>query len=232
MVVVTGEHDPAAARERPAFTWGRLVALLGLGFALYVAVSSDGIYSLLISLVTAVSEIVSTHPVLGAVLFVLLSAASAMVAFFSTAVIVPVALVTWGAGGTFALLWLGWILGGIVAYSLSRFLGRRVVAALTSGEALAYGDRISARAPFGLILLFQLGLPSEIPGYVLGVLRYPFLTYLMALALAELPHAVATVYLGDSFLERRAVLLIGIGLVVAGLSVLAFHGLHRRLDAR
>jgi len=205
--------------------------MLGLGCALYVTVSSDGIYSWLISLVTAVGEIVSTHPVLGAVLFVLLSAASAMVAFFSTGVIVPVALVTWGAGGTFALLWLGWILGGIVAYSLGRFLGRRVVTALTSGEALAYGDRISARAPFGLILLFQLGLPSEIPGYVLGVLRYPFLTYLTSLALAELPYGVATVYLADSFIERRGVLLIGIGLAVVGLSALAFHSLHRRLDA-
>ena len=228
---MTDEYDPPAAAERPAFTWGRLVGLLGLGLALYVAVSSDGIYSLLIGLVTAVSGIVSTRPVAGAVLFVLLSAASAMVAFFSTGVIVPVALVTWGAGSTFILLWLGWILGGVVAYSLSRFLGRRVVTALTSGDALAYGERISARAPFGLILLFQLGLPSEIPGYVLGVLRYPFLTYLAALALAELPYAVATVYLGDSFLERRGALLIGIGLAVVGLSVLAFHSLHRRLNA-
>ena len=228
---MTDEHDPPAAAERPAFTWGRLVGLLGLGVVLYIAVSSDGVYSLLIGLVTAVGEIVSTHPVSGAVLFVLLSAASAMIAFFSTGVIVPVALITWGAGGTFVLLWLGWILGGIIAYSLSRLLGRRVVTALTSGEALSYGDRISARASFRLILLFQLGLPSEIPGYVLGVLRYPFLAYLAALALAELPYAVATVYLGDSFLERRGVLLIAIGLAVVGLSVLAFQSLHRRLNS-
>ena len=207
------------------------MGVLGLGVVLYIAVSSDGVYSLLIGLVTAVGEIVSTHPVSGAVLFVLLSAASAMIAFFSTGVIVPVALITWGAGGTFVLLWLGWILGGIIAYSLSRFLGRRVVTALTSGEALSYGDRISARASFRLILLFQLGLPSEIPGYVLGVLRYPFLAYLAALALAELPYAVATVYFGDSFLERRGVLLIAIGLAVVGLSVLAFQSLHRRLNS-
>ena len=227
---MTDEHDPPAVVERPAFTWGRLVGLVGLGFVLYIAVSSDGIYSLLFGLVTVVSEIVSTHPVWGAVLFVLLSALSAMVAFLSTGVIVPVALVTWGTGGTFVLLWLGWVLGGIVAYSLSRFLGRQVVTALTSGEVLAYGDRISARAPFRLILLFQLGLPSEIPGYVLGLLRYPFSTYLAALALAELPYAVATVYLGDSFLERRGALLIGIGLAVVGVSVLAFHSLHRRLN--
>ena len=228
---MTDKHDPPAVGERPAFTWGRLVGLLGLGFALYIVISSDGIYSILIDLVTRVSEVVSTRPVWGAVLFVFLSAASAMVAFFSTGVIVPVALVTWGAGGTFVLLWLGWILGGVVAYSLSRFLGRRVVTVLISADALAYGDRISGQASFGLILLFQLGVPSEIPGYVLGVLRYPFLTYLAALALAELPYAIATVYLGDSFLERRGVLLIGIGLAVVGLSTLAFHNLHRRLKA-
>ena len=88
------------------------MGLVGLGVVLYIAVSSDDIYSLLIGLVTAVGEIVSTHPVWGAVLFVLLSAASAMIAFFSTGVIVPVALITWGAGGTFVLIWLGWILGG------------------------------------------------------------------------------------------------------------------------
>lgn len=229
-MVVTDEHVPSTAAGK-TFTWERVVGLLALGVALYVAVSSDGIHAWLFGLVTAVSEIVSTHPRWGAILFVLLSAASAMVAFFSTGVIVPVALVTWGAVWTFVLLWLGWILGGIVAYSLSRSLGRRVVATLTSGEALAYGDRVSAGAPFRLILLFQLGLPSEIPGYVLGLVRYPFWTYLAALALAELPYAVATVYLGDSFLQRRAAMLILIGLAVVGLSVLAFRTLHRRLHA-
>ena len=51
----------------------------------------------------------------GAVLFVVMSAAAAMLAFFSTAVLVPVAVVTWGQTGTFVLLWVGWILGGVCA---------------------------------------------------------------------------------------------------------------------
>lgn len=229
---MTNERAPTLSVSRPAFTWGRLVAVLALGLGLYIAVSSDAVYSLLFGVVTAVSEIVATHPVWGAVLFVLLSAVSAMVAFFSTGVIVPVALVTWGAGGTLVLLWLGWVLGGVVAYTLSRSFGRRVVTALTSGEALAWGDRISSRAPFHLILLFQLGLPSEIPGYVLGLLRYPFLTYLTALGLAELPYAIATVYLGDSFLERRAIVLIGLALGVMLLSFVSFRTLHKRLNIR
>jgi uncharacterized membrane protein YdjX (TVP38/TMEM64 family) len=214
---------------RPALTLRRLALLLAVGIALFVTVSSDGIHAFLLGQVTAVGEIVSTRPVWGAVVFVLLSAVSAMLAFFSTGVIVPVALVTWGQMGTLLLLWIGWILGGVCAYTLSRLLGRRVVTALTSGDALAYGDRVSAKAPFRLILLFQLGVPSEIPGYVLGLLRYPFLTYLTALGLAELPYAVATVYLGDSFLQRNALLLLGLGLGIVLLGLWAFRELQKQL---
>jgi len=214
---------------RPALTLGRLALLLAVGLALLVTVSSDGIHAFLLGQVTAVGEKVSTHPVWGAVVFVLLSAVSAMFAFFSTGVIVPVALVTWGQMGTLFLLWIGWILGGVCAYTLSRLLGRRVVTALTSGDALAYGDRVSAKAPFRLILLFQLGVPSEIPGYVLGLLRYPFLTYVTALSLAELPYAVATVYLGDSFLQRNAPLLLGLGLGIVLLGLWAFRELQKQL---
>lgn len=215
--------------SRLALTRGRLALLLAVGLALFVTVSSDSIHAFLLGLVTAVGEIVSTRPVWGVVVFVLLTAMSAMLAFFSTGVIVPVALVTWGKMGTLFLLWLGWILGGVFAYTLSRFLGRQVITALTTDEALAYGDRVSAKAPFRLILLFQLGLPSEIPGYVLGLLRYPFLAYMTALGLAELPYAVATVYLGDSFLQRNALLLLGLGLGIILFGLWAFRELQKQL---
>ena len=46
-------------------------------------------------------------------LFVLLAAISAVLAFFSSALLLPVAVFTWGSKVTFVLLWLGWLLGGI-----------------------------------------------------------------------------------------------------------------------
>ncbi len=152
-----------------------------------------------------------------------------MIAFFSTAVLVPIAVVTWNEWATFGLLWLGWTLGGAVAYAVGRFLGRHVVATLSSGHALAYADRVSQAAPFGLVLLFQLGLPSEIPGYVLGMVRYRFAKYLLALVLAELPYAAATVFLGVSFLEGRTLVLGAFGVVVLMFAAWAFRTLHRRL---
>lgn len=203
-----------------------------LGCAVLALVgTSDDLHRALLEVLAEASKLIAERPVLGAVLFVLLSALSAMLAFVSSAVLVPVALYAWGETVCAALLWLGWILGGATAYTLGRWLGRPVVRWLLPSETLdRYEDRLSTATPFGLIVLLQLALPSEVPGYLLGLVRYPFWRYLLALALAELPYAVGTVYLGESFLERRLVLLLALGAAGGVLMFLAVRTLHRRLQ--
>jgi uncharacterized membrane protein YdjX (TVP38/TMEM64 family) len=127
------------------------------------------------------------------------------------------------------LLLFGWILGGVVAYTIGRYLGRPAVKAITSNPMLdRYAERVSVKAPFGLVLLFQAALPSEVPGYVLGLIRYSFWKYLGALSLTELPYSVATIYLGAGFVERRITLLIVVGALMVTFSGWALHALHRR----
>jgi uncharacterized membrane protein YdjX (TVP38/TMEM64 family) len=131
------------------------------------------------------------------------------------------------------LLWTGWMLGGCCAYGLSRYLGRRVARWFLSGSSFtAYEKLIPRDAPFGLILLFQTALPSEVPGYLLGLGRYPFRKYLAALAISELPYAVATIYLGEGFLERRLWLLIGTGVAMAAFSGWTLHWLRGKFSRR
>lgn len=193
--------------------------------------TSDDLHQALLEVLDAASKLIAERPFLGAVLFVALSALSAMLAFVSSAVLVPVALYTWGETVCAVLLWLGWILGGATAYTLGRWLGRPVVRWLLPTETLdRYEDRLSTDTPFGLIVLLQLALPSEVPGYLLGLVRYPFWRYLLALALAELPYAVGTVYLGESFLERRLILLLALGAAGAVFMFLAVRTLQRRLQ--
>ncbi|HUE89677.1 MAG TPA: hypothetical protein VMO26_26680, partial [Vicinamibacterales bacterium] len=91
--------------------------------------------------------------------------------------------------------------------------------------------RIHPQTPFGVILLLQLGLPSEIPGYVLGLVRYPFSRYLLALAIAEVPYTIATVYLGAGIVEAKGGLVLAVGLGMAVLGVGAFYLMRRRLEA-
>jgi uncharacterized membrane protein YdjX (TVP38/TMEM64 family) len=181
-------------------------------------------------IVGQLAALFDTHPVLGAVMFVLFSALSAMLAFVSAAVAVPVAVYSLGEPATAALLWLGWILGGACAYNIGRYLGRAVVGALAGTAALArFEHRLHADTPFALILLFQLALPSELPGYLLGMLRYPLPKYLLALAIVELPYAVGTTYLGSSFLHGKAMVIVGIGVLGVAVSIWALKLLRSRL---
>ena len=226
--------QPAPETGRPARVTAAVKRVVGLGLlvlALGALASSDSFHALILRLIAPAERIITDHPVLGATLFIVFSALSAMVAFFSTAVITPVAVETWGAGPSIALLWVGWMLGGVCAYGIGRSLGRPVVRALTSPDALdRFEDHISSRAPFGLVLLFQLAMPSEVPGYVLGVARYRFVKYLLILGMVELPFAIGTVQLGASFVEQRSWVLLAVGGAGIVLTTWAIHTLQKRLS--
>ena len=208
----------------------RAVILALLTIFLASLAMSDALHGALIEVLAAGDAIITRHPVLGAVVFVGFTAVSAMLAFVSAAVLLPVAVFTWGEATSILLLWCGWLLGGVCSYLVGRFLGREVVRWLTAEALLRRLERrLGPTAPLGLVLLFQLALPSEIPGYVLGLVRYSFAKYLMVLALVELGYAIAMVELGASFLERRTGTIIVVGAVVSLLSVLAFGRLRKNI---
>lgn len=197
-----------------------LVSGLILLAAILIA-SSTQLHSLVESAIRSGSGVIKQHPVWGVAVFVALAGLSAMLAFFSSVVLVPVAVAQWGNLITGILLWIGWTLGGLTAYSIGRFLGTRVVGFLVSRAAVArYESRINVHAPFSVILLVQSALPSEIPGYLLGTARYPVLPYVLALSIAELPYAVGSVVLGSGFLHRQYLLMLVIGTL--GLGLMAF----------
>ena len=216
-----------------ASVWRRALILLLVCGALVAVGSSEALHSALLRAVAAAGELIAERPLLGAVVFVLLAAASAMLAFFSSAVVVPVALYTWGKATCLLLLWTGWTLGGIASYWLGRTLGRPAVRWMLPAATLArYEEQISRKTPFHLVLLLQLALPSEVPGYLLGLVRYPFWRFLAAFMIAEIPYAVGTVYLGAGFLERHLLLLAVVGAAGATWMALVLRLLHRRLRER
>jgi uncharacterized membrane protein YdjX (TVP38/TMEM64 family) len=192
--------------------------------------ASDRLREVVLVVLAVCQQVIGEHKILGAFLFVALAALSALLAFVSTAVLVPVATYTWGEPLAMLLLWVGWWLGGLCAYSIGRYLGQPVVAWLTKRSASLQLERYMAhRSSFAIVLLFQLALPSEIPGYVLGTLRYPLPRYLLSLALAELPYALLTVHLGASFVAGKSAFVMQIGLLLVMLSVAAMIVLRRKL---
>lgn len=207
--------------------------ILALLLALVTVLAASNAFHGWIERVLAIAvDVIGAHPRIGLAVFVLASILSAMLAFFSSAIVVPMAIGAWGEGVTVLLLWASWLVGGCCSYAIGRTLGRRVVEWIIARDTLEYWrTRISARAGFFTVLTFQLALPSEVPGYVLGTLRYPFLIYLGALALGEIPFAFGAVYLGESFLERDYAVFVAIGLAGIAFSLLAWTQLHRRMDA-
>jgi len=193
--------------------------------------SVDEVYVSLQRALSAAEPLIAGHRYLGAVVFVLLAAISAILAFFSSALLLPAAVFAWGNTVTLGLLWLGWLLGGICTYALGRALRRpQGKAARTSSQFDFYLQRVPGDVTFALVLLLCLALPSEIPGYLCGYLGVRLRTYFAALALAELPYAIGAVLLGDGVVNRHIGLLVAFGLLGAALSLYALQVLHKRLD--
>lgn len=224
----------AAATPPPA---SRLRNLVRVAVIILVCVSAalllsvDAVYQGLQRLLSTAEPLITGHPLLGAGVFVVFSAISAILAFFSSALLVPAAVFAWGSTLTACLLWLGWLLGGMLTYALGRGLRRPAGRDRASpGRFAAYLARVPKDVGFSLLLLWQLALPSEIPGYLCGYLGVPFRRYVAALAIAELPYAVGAVWLGESVVDRKLGLLLALGVVGATLGLVIVRMLQARLD--
>lgn len=205
----------------------RALVLAAVVLIAVVVIRSDALHQAIIGAFGAAERVIEDHPVWGIGVFLLLAALSAVLAFFSSAVIVPVGVFVWGREATLLLLWAGWTAGGVSAYWLSRTLGRRVVQRLAPAAPVARYERFVRQAGWPLLLLFQLALPSEVTSCVLGLVNYNFWRYLAIVLLAELPFAATAVYLGEAFLRQRAISF-GVVLAVAGaLSAIAWRVLRR-----
>lgn len=220
-----GEEHARQVRRRI----GTVLVVVALAVVL---MSSDRLWSLFEGAMVAVEPVMTEHRLAGMAAFAALAAVSAFLAFFSSTVLVPAAIHAWGATATVGLLWAGWVMGGAVAYAIGRWVGRPAARYVAGAERLAhFEERVTPRASFSLVVLLHLALQSEIPGIVLGLLRYRFSRFLMALALAEIPYAVGTIYLGRFFVDRRTLPLLGGALLAVLAATWAFRTLHRALDS-
>jgi uncharacterized membrane protein YdjX (TVP38/TMEM64 family) len=147
--------------------------------------------------------IMNAHPVTGAVVFFLFAALSAMLAFTSSVVLVPAANLVWGKQITFLLLWGGWVAGAVAAFGIGH-VARPLLVRLGYQEKLKkYQQYVSRRMKFWTTFVFCMAVPSELPGYLLGGLHYPFLKFLVAIAIAEAIYAGGIVIAGQSLVAAK-----------------------------
>jgi len=146
----------------------------------------------------------SSRPYLSILIFFGLSTLSAMLVSFSSIWLVPAAVVLWSNPLTVLFLLSSWLIGATFSYVIGRHGGYPIVQKLISAKQIShYEDIISRQFGFWIIFLFRLTSPSEIPGYLLGIARYPFVKYFLITFLAELPYAIYAVYAVDSIIDKK-----------------------------
>ncbi len=163
------------------------------------------------------------HPVMGTAVFFLFAAVSAMLAFTSSAVLVPPANLVWGKLITFLLLWGGWIVGAIAAFGIGNVARPLLVRLGYQGTLEHYQQFVSKRMKFWAVLLFCFAVPSEVPGYLFGGLHYPFLKFLGAIAIVEAIYAFGIVIAGENLVADKPFSLL------ATVSILIVIGIAARL---
>jgi uncharacterized membrane protein YdjX (TVP38/TMEM64 family) len=147
--------------------------------------------------------IMDAHPIMGAAVFFLFAATSAMFAFTSSVVLVPPANLVWGKLITFLLLWGGWIAGAIAAFGIGS-VARPLLVRLGYQETFdRYQQFVSKRMKFWAVLVFCFAVPSEVPGYLFGGLHYPFLKFLGAIAIVESIYAFGIVIAGENLVAAK-----------------------------
>ncbi len=141
-----------------------------------------------------------------------------MLAFTSSVVLVPPANLVWGKLITFLLLWGGWIAGAIAAFGIGKVARPLLVRLGYQNKLSKYQQFVSRRMKFWTTILFCIAVPSEISGYILGGLRYPFLKFLGAIAIAESIYAFGIVIAGQNLVTAKPVPLI---IAIATLIIIA-----------
>ena len=157
---------------------------------------------------------VGEHQTMGVFVFMALAGVSAMLSPFSSVPLIPVAVMVWGSAWTVAFLVAGWLGGHVITYTIGYYAGDPVAKKLVALETIEqYAHKFSKKSEFLLVLLFRLASPAEVPGYVLGAVRYSFIKYFLATFIAEFPFVIITVYASEALIDRKPLI---VALAIAG----------------
>jgi uncharacterized membrane protein YdjX (TVP38/TMEM64 family) len=214
--------------KKPNRTVWRGLVWLAVAVLLVFLVSSAAFMNWLDEAAAWTIHFAEARPLRGAVIFVLFSAVSAMLAFASSAVLVPPATAVWGRHGAFLLLWSGWILGAAFAYGVGRIMTPLLVRIGYGKKLVRYQRFVSGKMKFWAVLVFCFAVPSEIPGYLFGSAHYSFFKFIAAIAIAESFYAFALVLIGENLLHLKP----SLGLIAVGILILVVAWLRRPRKGR
>lgn len=177
------------------------------------------------------TEVVQANQKTSALAFIAMLFLATVFAPLTVMPLVPVVAPVFGPFLTGVYSLIGWTLGAVVAFFISRKFGRPVVAHFADISAL---DRMAARIPerthFFIMVLMRMSIPADVLSYALGLVKgIKFLPYLAATILGVAFFSFAFAYLGEAFFESEWFVLLSLGAVSVVLFSLCWFILLRHL---
>lgn len=188
----------------------RIASIFAVLFIIAIAFwSSVGFQDGFGTAVAMVNEYIVAHEFLGATVFIIFAALSAVLSPFSSIPTIPLAVAVWGQELTLLFLVCGWFIGSVASYLIGHHGLHDVYKKVFPVKKIEkYRNQLSEHSEFMLVVLFRLAVPSEIVGLVLGSVRYDFPKYLVATLITEIPFAVISVYASEAFVLKDPVQLV------------------------
>ena len=185
----------------------RVALILSIAFIVFLTWTSVSFQQVLSRYLPYFENLARSNQIMSVAIFIGLAIISTMFSSFSSVPLVPIAILVWGNWLTALLLFIGWTAGDALSYWIAYFAGNPIAKKLIPFEKIEfYRKKIPPDAEFKLVFFFIMSMPSEIPGYTLGTLRYNFKRYLPITAFGEFIWAPVTAFAGQALIEKNLVL--------------------------
>lgn len=167
-----------------------LILLLGVVTLAFLFWYSNSLQSEFYLIADFFNVLALQYELLAVLLFIGTAVIGALISPFTNIPLIPFAVTIWGTVPTTIFLLFGWIIGDTVAYLIGRYFGHQLVSKFVAVEKLdEWSGVVKKHTTLLTAFLVRLALPAEL-GYVFGLVRYNFKSYLFITIMAELPFAI------------------------------------------
>ena len=130
--------------------------------------------------------------------------------------VIPGAVVQFAAGITYGMIWamilgiLGNLIGTVIAFYISRILGRRVVTLFVSEKKMIKIEKLLSndKSAAALWILFIVPFPKDILAYFIGLTNMKASKFFLISTIGRLPGMFVSTYLGMTLLSGNYALII------------------------
>jgi uncharacterized membrane protein YdjX (TVP38/TMEM64 family) len=148
------------------------------------------------------------------ILFIIIFAISIIIVPISASPILPLGSSIWGWPIAGLLAVLGWTLGGVIAFLISRYFGTRIVSKILNIKKIEFLDNFIPKVHvFWVVVLFRAIVPLDI-SYFLGLFsRISLRSFIISTIIGLIPFCLVLAYLGTIPISYQIITFLIIGII-------------------